>query len=49
MTYEQAACLPVALQTMHNAVLTAGRLKRGENLLISGASSGAGLMGMQIG
>jgi NADPH2:quinone reductase len=49
MTYEQAACFPVALQTMHNAVVTAGRLKRGEALLISGASSGVGLMGMQIG
>src|SRR6204780_3606689 len=49
MTYEQAACLPVALQTMHNAVVTAGRLKRGESLLIQGASSGVGLMGMQIG
>src|SRR5229473_899867 len=49
MTYEQAACLPVALQTMHNAVVTAGRLKSGEALLISGASSGVGLMGMQIG
>jgi NADPH2:quinone reductase len=49
MTYAQAACLPVALQTMHNAVITAGRLKGGEALLISGASSGVGLMGMQIG
>jgi NADPH2:quinone reductase len=49
MTYEQAACYPVALQTMHNAVVTAGRLKRGETLLIQGASSGVGLMGMQIG
>ncbi len=49
MTYEQAACLPVALQTMHNAVVTAGRLKRGETLLIQGASSGVGLMGLQIG
>src|SRR5205823_4800068 len=49
MTYEQAACLPVALQTLHNAVVTAGRLKRGETLLIQGASSGVGLMGMQIG
>src|SRR5882672_4808530 len=49
MTYAQAACLPVALQTMHNAVVTAGRLKGGEALLISGASSGVGLMGMQIG
>jgi NADPH2:quinone reductase len=49
MTYEQAACFPVALQTMHNAVVTAGRLKRGETLLIQGASAGVGLMGMQIG
>jgi NADPH:quinone reductase len=49
MTYEQAACFPVALQTMHNAIVTAGRLKRGETLLIQGASSGVGLMGMQIG
>ena len=49
MTYEQAACFPVALQTMHNAVATAGRLKPGETLLIQGASSGVGLMGMQIG
>ena len=49
MTYPQAACLPVALQTMHNAIVTAGRLKRGETLLMQGASSGVGLMGMQIG
>ena len=49
MTYEQAACLPVALQTMHNAVVTAGRLKPGDTLLMQGASSGVGLMGMQIG
>jgi NADPH2:quinone reductase len=49
MSFTQAACLPVALQTMHNAVVTAGRLKAGEALLISGASSGVGLMGLQIG
>ena len=30
-------------------VVTAGRLKRGETLLMQGASSGVGLMGMQIG
>ncbi|HJQ57262.1 MAG TPA: zinc-binding dehydrogenase [Vineibacter sp.] len=48
MTFEQAACLPVALQTMHNAVVTAGRLKKGESVLIQGASSGVGLMAMQI-
>jgi NADPH2:quinone reductase len=34
---------------MHNAVVTAGRLKRGETLLIQGASAGVGLMGMEIG
>jgi NADPH2:quinone reductase len=49
MTYEQAACLPVALQTMHNAIVTVGRFQRGESLLIQGASSGVGLMGLQIG
>ncbi|MBN9263160.1 MAG: alcohol dehydrogenase catalytic domain-containing protein, partial [Hyphomicrobium sp.] len=45
MTFTQAATLPVALQTMHNAVVTAGRLKKGESILIQGASSGVGLMG----
>src|ERR1700681_1127193 len=49
MTYAQAACFPVALQTMHNAIVTAGRLASGETLLIQGASTGVGLMGLQIG
>ncbi|HUS95771.1 MAG TPA: zinc-binding dehydrogenase, partial [Hyphomicrobiaceae bacterium] len=40
--------LPIALNTMHNAVMTAGRMARGESVLIQGASSGVGLMGMQI-
>ena len=48
MTYEQAACFPVALGTMHNAIVTAGRFNPGETILIQGASSGVGLMGMQI-
>ena len=48
MSYEQAATLPVALQTMHNAVVTQGRLAKGETVLIQGASSGVGLMAMQI-
>ncbi len=48
MNYTQAATLPVALQTMHNAVVTAGRLKPAEAVLIQGASSGVGLMAMQI-
>ncbi len=48
MSWEQAATLPIALQTMHDAVVTNGRLTAGESVLIQGASSGVGLMGMQI-
>jgi NADPH2:quinone reductase len=48
MTFAQAATLPVALQTMHDAVVTNGRLKEGEAILIQGASSGVGLMALQI-
>ena len=48
MTFVQAATLPVALQTMHDAVVTNGRLQAGESILIQGASSGVGLMGLQI-
>jgi NADPH2:quinone reductase len=48
MSWEQAATLPIALQTMHNALVTAGRLEAGETVLIQGASSGVGLMGLQI-
>ncbi len=48
MGWAQAATLPIALQTMHNAVITAGGMRPGEAVLIQGASSGVGLMGMQI-
>ncbi len=48
MSWEQAATLPVALSTMHDAVVTNGRLQAGESVLIQGASSGVGLMAMQI-
>lgn len=48
MTWSQAATLPVALATMHNAIMTAGRMQTGEAVMIQGASSGVGLMGLQI-
>ena len=48
MDFGKAATLPVALQTMHNAIVTAGRLKKGESVLVQGASSGVGLMALQI-
>ena len=48
MTFEQAATLPVSLITLHNALVTAGRLQSGETVMIQGATSGVGLMGLQI-
>ncbi len=48
MSFEQAATLPIALQTMHDALVTNGLLQRGQAVLIQGASSGVGLMGLQI-
>lgn len=48
MSFPEAATLPVALATMHNAVVTEGRLQAGQSVLIQGASSGVGLMAMQI-
>jgi NADPH2:quinone reductase len=48
MNFEDAATLPVALATMHNAVVTNGALQPGQTVLIQGASSGVGLMALQI-
>jgi NADPH2:quinone reductase len=48
MTFDEAATLPVALQTMHDAVVTHGRVGPGQSVMILGASSGVGLMGLQI-
>lgn len=48
MNFEEAATLPIAITTMHNAVVTIGSLQPGQSVLIQGASSGVGLMAMQI-
>jgi hypothetical protein len=48
MNFDEAATLPVALTTMHNAVVTNGALRPGQSVMIQGASSGVGLMAMQI-
>lgn len=48
LSWEQAATLPVALATMHDALVVNGRLAKGESAMILGASSGVGIMGMQI-
>lgn len=46
--YEKATILTLALQAMHDAIVTHGHLAAGEDVLIHGASSGVGLMGLQI-
>jgi NADPH:quinone reductase-like Zn-dependent oxidoreductase len=48
MNFEEACTLPIALTTMHNAVVTVGGLRSGQTVMIQGASSGVGLMGLQI-
>ncbi|WP_207482915.1 zinc-binding dehydrogenase [Arenibaculum pallidiluteum] len=48
MAFEVATTLPIALQTMHDALVTNGRLAAGEAVMIQGASTGVGLMGLQI-
>ena len=48
MDFPEAATLPIALTTMHNAVVTNGALRPGQTVLVQGASSGVGLMAMQI-
>lgn len=44
----EAAGLPVSLQTMHDAIVTNGQFVSGQSILVQGASSAMGLMGMQI-
>ena len=44
----QAAALPLALMTAHDAVITHGKLQPGQSILVHGASSAVGLMAMQI-
>lgn len=48
VSFEDASTLPVALTTMHNALMAVGKLRSGQTVLIQGASSGVGLMALQI-
>ena len=48
MNFEEACTLPIAISTMHNAVVTVGGLQPGQTVMIQGASSGVGLMALQI-
>lgn len=48
LSFEQAAALPVAMQTMHDAIASNGSLAPGQSVLIQGASAAVGMMGMQV-
>lgn len=46
--WQEAAALPVGLQTMHDALVARGGFVAGQSVLIQGATSGMGLLGLQI-
>lgn len=48
LEWADAAALPVGLQTMHDALVTRGAFSPGQSVLIQGASSAMGLIGLQI-
>ena len=48
LSWEQAAATPLSFITAYEAVVTYGRLQKGEWLLVTGASSGAGVCSIQI-
>jgi NADPH:quinone reductase-like Zn-dependent oxidoreductase len=49
LSWEQAAAVPVVSVTAYEAILSLGRLKAGETLLVVGASSGVGMIAVQAG
>lgn len=48
LSFERGTGLTLALQTMHDALVTRANMAQGEAVLIHGASAGVGLMGLQI-
>jgi NADPH:quinone reductase-like Zn-dependent oxidoreductase len=49
LTWEQAATVPISSITAYEAICGYGKLKAGETLLVVGATSGVGVVGVQIG
>lgn len=47
-SWEEAGAVPVALMTMHDAIVTRGRLGSGGRVLVHAATSGVGVAGVQL-
>ena len=48
LTFEEAAAIPLVLLTAYHMLVTRAQLKAGEDVLLWGASSGVGHIGLQI-
>lgn len=48
MSWQEAAAIPVAYMTEHDALITNARLQPGESVLINAASSGVGVAAIQV-
>jgi NADPH2:quinone reductase len=48
LSWEEAATIPVAYMTEHDALITNAQLQAGESVLVSAASSGVGVAALQI-
>tara|TARA_B100001564_G_scaffold278982_1_gene241117 strand:+ start:148 stop:1152 length:1005 start_codon:yes stop_codon:yes gene_type:complete len=48
ISWEQGASIQGSLQTMHDAIVTNGKFVKGQTVFIQGATSGVGLIGLQI-
>ena len=48
LTFAEAACIPEAFITAHDAIFTQGNLKSGETCLIHAVGSGVGLAALQL-
>jgi len=48
LSWAEAGALPVALLTMHDALVTNGRWQPGETVVVHAATSGVGVVGVQL-
>jgi NADPH:quinone reductase-like Zn-dependent oxidoreductase len=49
LSWEEAAAIPLVFMVVHDMLIAQGRLRAGEWLLVTGASSGVGVAAVQVG